>query len=146
MTTPTDQQEDLQQFWNQRVKASRWLIVKTLTLGLLAAVCGVLGQGWLEDASPLFPIISQNYGLWQAGYLLALLVVFLIWSAAMLQKFSLLRNSKQGRDMQRRIDEHNERIAQKKLEAKQRREQERLERETAPSFFKSSARSSKFDY
>lgn len=146
MTTATDQYEAPQQFWNQRVKASRWLIVKTTGLGVLAAICGVLGQGWLENASPLFPIISQNYGIWQAGYLLALLVIFLIWAAAMLQKFSLLQNSKQGRDMQQRIDEHNERIAQQKLEARQRREQERLEREAAPSFFKTSPRSTKFDY
>lgn len=146
MTIPADQLEAPQQFWEQRVKASRWLIVKTLSLGVLAAICGVLGQGWLEDASPLFPIISQNYGIWHAGYLLALLVVFLIWAAAMLQKFSLLRNSKQGRAMQQRIDEHNERIAQKKLEAKLRREQAQQEREAAPSFFKTSPRSTKFDY
>ncbi|WP_332852830.1 hypothetical protein [Duganella sp. S19_KUP01_CR8] len=146
MTTATDPHEDLRHFWSQRVKASRWLIVKTSALGVLAAICGVLGQGWLEDASPLFPIISQNYGAWQAGYLLALLVIFLLWAAAMLQKFSLLRNSKQGRDMQQRIDEHNERIAQKKLEAKERREQEQKDREAAPSFFKTSPRSNKFDY
>ncbi|GJJ01389.1 hypothetical protein RugamoR64_19270 [Duganella rhizosphaerae] len=146
MTTATDPHEDLRHFWHQRVKASRWLIVKTSALGALAAICGVLGQGWLEDASPLFPIISQNYGAWQAGYLLALLLIFLLWAAAMLQKFSLLQNSKQGRDMQQRIDEHNERIAQQKQEAKERRELEQKERETASSFFKTSARSSKFDY
>ncbi len=146
MTTATDPHEDLRHFWNQRVKASRWLIVKTAALGVLAAICGVLGQGWLEDASPLFPIISQNYGAWQAGYLLSLLVIFLLWAAAMRQKFSLLQNSKQGRAMQQRIDQHNERIARQKLEAKQRRELEQKERETARSFFKTSPRSNKFDY
>ena len=146
MTTPTDHLEDPLQFWQQRVKASRWLIVKTLALGVLAAICGVLGQGWLEDASPLFPIISQNYGIWQAGYLLALLVIFLLWSAAMLQKFSLLRNSKRGRDTQQRIDDHNQRIARNKLEARQRREQQLKHKQAAPTFFKTTVRSGKFDY
>ena len=146
MTTPIEQHEDPRQFWEQRVKASRWLIAKTSMWGALAAVFGVLGQGWLEDASPILPFISQNYGIWQAGYLLALLVIFLLWAAAMLQKMGLLQNSKQGRAMQQRIDEHNERIAQQKLEAKQRREQELKEKEISPSFFKNQARSTKFDY
>jgi hypothetical protein len=91
-----DMQDDPLHFWQQRIKASRWMIVKTIALGTLAAVLGVLGQGWLEDAAPLFPFISQNYGVWQAGYLLSLIVIFLLWAAAMLQKIGLLQNSKPG--------------------------------------------------
>jgi heme exporter protein D len=146
MTTPIEHHEDSLQFWEQRVKASRWLILKTSMWGALAAVFGVLGQGWLEDASPIFPFISQNYGIWQGAYLLALLVIFLIWAAAMLQKMSLLQNSKQGRAAQQRIDDYNERLAQKKREAQERREQELKEKEASSSFFKNSARSTKFDY
>jgi heme exporter protein D len=141
-----DMQDDPLHFWQQRIKASRWMIVKTIALGTLAAVLGVLGQGWLEDAAPLFPFISQNYGVWQAGYLLSLIVIFLLWAAALLQKIGLLQNSRQGLNMQQRIDEQNERREERKRAARERREQERLERETAPSFFKQSARGNKFDY
>lgn len=151
MNAPTDETElieDPRNFWDQRVKASRWMITKTLMLGLLAAALGVLGQGWLEDASPLFPFISQNYGMWQAGYLLALIVIFLLWAAAMLQKIGLLQNSKQGKKMQARIDEQNERRAAKEQAAKERREQEALDHDSVASFFKlkAGARSKKFDY
>jgi hypothetical protein len=145
-TNYLDHQDDPLHFWQQRVKASRWMITKTLGLGALAAVLGVLGQGWLEHAAPLLPIISQNYGVWQAGYLLALIVIFLLWAAAMLQKIGLLQNSKQGLGMQHRIDEQNERRAERERAARERREAERKERETAPSFFKQSARGNKFDY
>jgi len=145
-TNYLDQQDDPLHFWEQRIKASRWMIVKTLGLGTLAAALGILGQGWLEEAAPLFPFISQNYGAWQAGYLLSLVLIFVLWAAAMLQKIGLLQNSKQGRSMQQRIDEQNERRAERERAARERREQERKEREVAPSFFKSSAKSNKFDY
>ena len=145
-TNYLDHQDDPLHFWQQRIKASRWMITKTLGLGALAAVLGVLGQGWLEHAAPILPVISQNYGIWQAGYLLALIVIFLLWAAAMLQKIGLLQNSKQGLNMQQRIDEQNERRAERERAARERREQERKERETAPTFFKQSARSNKFDY
>ena len=148
--TYLDRHDDPLQFWEQRIKASRWMIVKTFALGALAAGLGVLAQGWLEHAAPLFPFISQNYGLWQAGYLLSLVVIFLLWSAAMLQKMGLLQNSKQGRDKQLRIDEQNERRLEREQAARERREQERKDREAVtitPSFFKANpTRSSKFDY
>lgn len=133
------------EFWQQRIKASRWLITKTVALGACAAVLGVLGQGWLEHAAPLFPFISQNYGIWQAVYLLSLLIIFFIWAAAMRQKMGLLENSKKGFQVQLRIDEHNERRAQRAREARERRQ--KLEEDRDPvSFFKSAARSKKFDY
>ena len=145
-----DQLDDPLAFWEQRIRASRWLIAKTAILGTLAAVLGVLGQGWLESAAPLFPIISQNYGAWQAAYLAALLATFLLWAAAMLQKVNLLQNSRQGRDMQLRIDEHKQRAAQKKEEARLRREERRKEMEqeriAPPPAFVKNARSNKFDY
>ena len=133
------------EFWEQRIKASRWLITKTTALGASAAVLGVLGQGWLEHAAPLFPFISQNYGIWQAGYLLSLLIIFVVWAAAMRQKFGLLENSKKGFQVQLRIDEQNERRAQRAREARERRQ--KLEEDRDPVlFFKSASRSKKFDY
>jgi len=143
-----EQHEDPLAFWEQRIRASRWLIVKTLTLGALAAVLAVLGQGWLESAAPLFPIISQNYGVWQVAYLAALLAIFLLWAAAMLQKVNLLQHSKQGRDKQLRIEEYNQRLAQKKEEARLRREErlrEQAQERIAPPLA-GTARSNKFDY
>ena len=132
-------------FWEQRIKASRWLITKTVALGASAAVLGVLGQGWLEDAAPLFPVISQNYGIWQSGYLLALLIIFIVWAAAMRQKMGLLQNSKHGFEVQMRIAEYNERIAQKAREARERRLKMEADRDPML-FFKNAARSKKFDY
>ena len=144
-TPDTPPQDAPLEFWEQRIKASRWLITKTMALGAAAAVLGVLGQGWLEDAAPLFPIISQNYGIWQSGYLLALLIIFLIWAAAMRQKLGLLENSKKGFEVRLRIAEYNERRAQQAQEARERRQ--KLEDERDPvSFFKSATRSKKFDY
>jgi heme exporter protein D len=143
-----DRQDDPMQFWEQRIKASRWMIVKTFALGALAAGLAVLAQGWLEQAAPLFPFISQNYGIWQAGYLLSLVVIFLLWAAAMLQKLGLLQNSKQGRAKQLRIDDQNERRLERVAAARARREQELAARETVvkQAYFKVSARSKKFDY
>ena len=133
------------EFWEQRIKASRWLITKTMALGASATVLGVLGQGWLEDAAPLFPFISQNYGIWQTGYLLSLLIIFFVWAAAMRQKMGLLDNSKKGFQVQLRIAEYNERRAQQAREARERRK--KLEEDRDPvQFFKSASRSKKFDY
>ena len=143
------------QFWEQRIKASRWMITKTMMLGGFAAVLGILGQGWLEQAAPIFPIISQNYGIWQLSYLLALILIFLIWALAMRQKMGLLENSKKGMRSQQRIDEHNARRARARAEARQRRaEQEQalapmptvLSRTRERSDSRKQERSKKFDY
>ncbi|MYM29934.1 hypothetical protein SAMN05192549_106299 [Duganella sacchari] len=141
-----DQLDDPQAFWEQRIRASRWMIAKTIGLGVLAAALGILGQGWLEDASPIFPFISQNYGLWQAGYLLLLLMIFLLWAAALLQKFGLLQNSKQGMKTQQRIDEHNARIEERRRANNERREAVRKERDEHTIFTKASSRGKRFEY
>jgi heme exporter protein D len=160
MTTSLDNielHEDPSEFWDLRIKACRWMIFKTFCLGVLAAALGVLAQGWLEDAAPMFPFISQNYGVWQACYLMGLLLVFVLWAAAMLQKISLLQNSQHGRKTQQRIEEQNARVLAKMQAAKERREQERKERESTASLIKNSPRnvlhnaptpkrSNKFDY
>jgi hypothetical protein len=138
--------DDPQAFWESRIRASRWMIAKTFGLGMLAAGCGVLGQRWLEQAAPIFPFISQNYGLWQAAYLLALILVFLLWCAAMSQKFGLLHNSKQGLKTQRRIDEQNARIEERRRLNRERREVVRKEREEHTIYFKATTPSKKFDY
>lgn len=132
-------------FWAQRIKASRWLLTKTTALGASAAVLGVLGQGWLEDAAPLFPFISQNYGIWQTGYLLSLVIIFIIWAFAMRQKLGLLANSKHGFQVQLRIAEYNERRARQAQEARERRAKLQDERDPVL-FFKRASRSKKFDY
>lgn len=141
-----DQLDDPQAFWEQRIRASRWMIAKTIGLGVLAAALGILGQGWLEDASPIFPFISQNYGLWQAGYLLLLLMIFLLWAAALLQKFGLLQNSKQGMKTQQRIDEHNARIEERRRANRERREAVRKERDEHTIFTKASSNGKRFEY
>jgi H+/Cl- antiporter ClcA len=133
------------QFWENRVKASRWMITKTAVLGAFAGALGILGQGWLEQAAPLFPIISQNFGIWQLSYLLALIIIFLIWALAMRQKMGLLENSRKGMATQQRIAQHTARRKQATAEARQRRaEAEKIrEREAAA---KRGDRSKKFEY
>ena len=143
--------DDPQSFWESRIKASRWMIVKTFCLGVLAAGLGILGQGWLEQAAPIFPFISQNYGLWQSAYLLSLILVFLLWAFAMRQKFGLLHNSKQGLKTQRRIDEHNARIEERRRANRERHEAVRKERAEHTIYFKATGKntntaSKKFDY
>jgi hypothetical protein len=138
--------DDPHTFWESRIKASRWMIIKTLCLGALAAALGVLGQGWLEQGAPLLPIISQNYGLWQTAYVAALLLIFLLWAAALRQKFGLLHNSKQGLATQLRIDEQNARREERMQANRERREAVRQERAEHTIYAKASGRSSKFDY
>jgi len=138
--------DDPHTFWESRIKASRWMIIKTLCLGALAAALGVLGQGWLEQGAPLLPIISQNYGLWQTAYVAALLLIFLLWAAALRQKFGLLHNSKQGLATQLRIDEQNARREELMQANRERREAVRQERAEHTIYAKASGRSSKFDY
>ncbi|WP_343728462.1 hypothetical protein [Duganella sp.] len=138
--------DDPHTFWESRIKASRWMIVKTFALGVAAAGLGVLGQGWLEQGAPLLPIISQNYGIWQTVYGLALLVIFLLWAAAMRHKIGLLQNSKQGLATQYRIDEQNARREARAQATRERREQLRQEREEHTIYHKAGGRSKKFDY
>ncbi|MYM69978.1 hypothetical protein GTP45_24460 [Pseudoduganella sp. FT55W] len=138
--------DDPHTFWESRIKASRWMITKTFGIGLLAGGLGVLGQGWLEHAAPLFPFISQNYGIWQTVYLLALILIFLLWTAALRQKFGLLHNSKQGLAMQHRIDEQNARREERAQATRERREQLRQERAEHTIYHKAGGRSTKFDY
>eukprot|EP01041_Mallomonas_annulata_P022566 gene22566-42895_t len=88
------------------------LIAKTAAWGALAGFFAVLGQGWLEDARPIFPFIQQNYALWQTVYLLALVLVFVLWAVAMQQKITILHNSKVGRAAQQRVVDFNARQAQ----------------------------------
>lgn len=153
MTTPHDHTPYLDQlnddphtFWESRIKASRWMITKTFALGVAAAGLGVLGQGWLEQGAPLLPIISQNYGIWQTVYILALLVIFLLWAAALRQKFGLLHNSKRGLATQHRIDEQNARIEARAQATRERREQLREQRAEHTIYHKAGGRSNKFDY
>jgi heme exporter protein D len=141
--------DDPHAFWTSRIRASRWMIFKTFCLGALAAALGVLGQGWLEKAAPIFPFISQNYGIWQSAYLLSLILVFLLWAFAIRQKMGLLHNSKQGLKTQQRIDEHNARVEERRRANRERREQVHREREEHTIYFKASGGakpSKKFDY
>lgn len=133
-------------FWESRIKASRWMITKTIGLGVLTAGLAALGQGWLEDAAPLLPFISQNYGIWQTAYVLSLVLIFLLWTAALRQKFGLLHNSKQGLAMQHRIDDQNARIEERAQAHRERREQLREERAEHTIYHKAGGRSNKFDY
>ena len=153
MTTPhdhtpyLDQLDDPHAFWEQRIRACRWMIAKTFGLGAVAAALAILAQGWLEHAAPIFPVISQNYGIWQSAFLLSLVLLFLLWCAALMQKFGLLQNSKQGLAVQMRIDEHNARREARLQAARDQREKLRKEREERSIYHKASGgRSTKFDY
>jgi len=143
---PRDTSSDTLAYWDERVTACHWLIAKTAVWGGLAAISAVLGQGWLEDARPIFPFIQQNYGVWQAGYLLALALVFVLWAAAMQQKITILHNSKVARAAQQRIVDFNARQAQRRLEAQQRREQALREKQALTAKPQQEVRSNKFDF
>ncbi|MFC0167158.1 hypothetical protein ACFFKC_03620 [Pseudoduganella danionis] len=144
---PRDTSSDSLTYWDERVTASRWLIAKTAAWGVLAGFFAVLGQGWLEDAQPIFPFIQQNFSLWQIIYLLALVLVFVLWAAAMQQKITILHNSKVGRAAQQRVVDFNARQAQRKQEALQRREQALREKQAeAANKAPQGGRSNKFDF
>lgn len=143
-----DQQDDPNIFWEQRIRASRWMITKTFALGAIAVPLAVYGQGWLEHGAPLLPILSQNYGLWQTVYIGALVLFFLLWVAALRQKFGLLENSKLGLAKQQRIDEHNARVEERRQANRVRHDAVRKEREEHTIYFKASGgnASKKFEY
>lgn len=145
---PRDTTSDSLTYWDERVTASRWLIAKTAAWGALAGLFAALGQGWLEDARPIFPFIQQNYALWQTVYLLALVLAFVLWAAAMQQKITILHNSKVGRAAQQRVVDFNARQAQRKLEALQRREQALRDQQaqTQAASKPQEGRSNKFDF
>ncbi|HEU4844947.1 MAG TPA: hypothetical protein VFT05_11845 [Burkholderiaceae bacterium] len=127
------------------MKTCSWHIAATLGLGVLAVPLALFGQDSLERARPFFPVIDQNYGSWQAGYLLALLVLGLVWAAAMRQKINHFQTCLHNLRTQRRIDEHRQLRARQAEEARLARAAARAE-QTAPPLFRHNARSTKFDY
>lgn len=85
---------DTQLYIEQHLKAAAWHILQTLALGLLAAGFALFGQECLEGARPLFPLIDQNFVLWQASYVLVLLVIGLIWFSVLLRNIHLRQDYK----------------------------------------------------
>lgn len=140
MTTASD----TQLFLEERLKACGWQIAKTIGLGVLAAGFSLFGQDYLESARPLFTMIDQNFALWQTAYVLVLLVMGLLWAAALLQKINLRQDTK------RHIRTHLQREAQKATrDAKiQAARQARLDAAAAnePPPRPKPGRSTKFDY
>jgi hypothetical protein len=147
MTHAADSENDLE----QRLTAVGWHIAGTITMGVLAAGLAVFGENCLAEARPIFPLIDQNYGLWQAGYLGVLLLMFIGWAAAVLQRISIYQDCRHHIRMQKQLDELRERRALKAQQDKEAREAAReaarkAREEIKPRFQSRGARSTKFDY
>lgn len=148
MNDAADSEIDL----DQRLTACGWQIVRTIALGAAAAGLAVFGEECLAEARPIFPLIDQNYGLWQAAYVGVLLLMGLVWAAAMLQKVGIYQDCLRHIRMRKELEEIRERRALKAQQEKEEREARRKAREDAledfkqPRFQPRSTRSTKFDY
>lgn len=134
---------DTQLFLQERLKTCGWQIAKTVAMGIAAAGLAMFGQECLLRARPLFSLIDQNFSLWQTGYVLVLMVMGLLWAAALLQKINLLQ------DCQRHISMHRQRELQKaareaKAMAARQEKQKQVTKEASPRV--KPTRSTKFDY
>lgn len=136
---------DTANYLSQRLKTSGWHIVSTIGLGLAAVVLAFFGQQFLADARPLFPVIEQNYAIWQTAYAAVVLLIGVLWVVAMSQRVKLFRDCQQRIAKQRLLDDEREERAQHALMVKMERERLRAEAEPVP-FFKRNPRGSKFDY
>ena len=136
----------------QRLTASGWHIARTIALGLVAAGLSVFGEECLAEARPIFPLIDQNYGLWQAAYVGVLLLMGLVWAAAVLQKIGIYQDCQRHIRMQKELDQVRERRALKAQQEREEREARRKAREEAQHelnpqrFLPRRTRSNKFDY
>lgn len=143
-----NQVSDAQNFWNEQANTYGWHIVKTLALGLAAGVLGWFGDNSLFSARPILPMFNQNYGDWEGIYLLALLLIGLVWSLAVRRKIQQYLTCRENLQTQRRADADRERAARQAEERRLARaaakaaEAERAAQLAAPKREKSS----KFDY
>lgn len=140
--------EELLASLHRDVKKSGWQIVTTFALGLAAAPLALYGQDCLEGARPIFPLIDQNFAMWQAGYVGLLIMFFLLWTTAVSQRFKHYQECQRLCALHVDLEEKKERRAQKILQDKEDREARRLER-LAEKFIPLSARqarSTKFEY
>lgn len=148
MTDIAEPQIDL----DQRLTASGWHIARTIALGVAAAGLAVFGEECLAEARPIFPLIDQNYGLWQAAYVGVLLLMGLVWAAAVLQKIGIYQDCLRHIRMQKELEAVRERRALKAQQEREEREARLKAREEAlnelsPVRFQSRrTRSTKFDY
>lgn len=139
---------ETQSLLDQRVQTTGWQIARTVTLGLLAASLSLFGQTCLARARPIFPMIDQNFMAWQSGYSFALLVMGVVWVAAMLQKVNQFQDCLQSLRMQRRLDAQYAVRAQKASEARRAKEAVIVAQaaEAPPARYDKHARSDKFNY
>ena len=124
----------------QQASSCGWHIVKIIMLGIFAAAVALFGQHYLSGARPIFPFIDQNFGLWQTAYVIAELVMGLVWAAAVLQKVNLFQEALRRQRTQQTLDEKKDARMQKILVAK------RAATLEVKKFVPKTARSSKFDY
>jgi hypothetical protein len=134
--------------FSQRLTASGWHIARTIALGVVAAALGIFGEECLAQARPIFPLIDQNYGLWQTAYAAVLILMGLVWAAAVLQRISIYQDCLRHMRMQKQLEEVRERRALKAQQEREAREAARKarEEELKPRFHSRNARSTKFDY
>ncbi|WP_157201658.1 hypothetical protein [Massilia sp. Root418] len=142
---------DTQALLDQRLKTTGWQIAQTVVLGLLAACLSLFGQVCLERARPIFPALDQNFAAWQSAYTLVLIVIGLVWLAAMLQRISFFQDCLERLRSQRRLDEQYAVRKQQAEEARQAKAAEKAAREAEAEAARAArlnkgARSTKFDY
>ncbi|KQW87386.1 hypothetical protein ASC94_28820 [Massilia sp. Root418] len=133
------------------MKTTGWQIAQTVVLGLLAACLSLFGQVCLERARPIFPALDQNFAAWQSAYTLVLIVIGLVWLAAMLQRISFFQDCLERLRSQRRLDEQYAVRKQQAEEARQAKAAEKAAREAEAEAARAArlnkgARSTKFDY
>lgn len=109
-------------FLRQRLSACVWKIVRTVGWGLLAVALAAYGQQCLSEAYPIFPLIRQNYGIWQCAYALVLALLGVGWLAAMSQGINAFQEYAGRVRVQRRIEEQRAARAHKAQLARQERE------------------------
>jgi len=131
-----------------RLSATGWHIFRTVLLGAVAAALAAYGEQKLTEARPIFPLIDQNFGLWQAAYAAAVLLTVVTWLLAMRQRIGLYQNCLHHIKMQKVIEEQRERREQREQEAREAREARRREMEELRSRppVRGNTRSTKFDY
>lgn len=96
---------ELLELLDWQVKATTRQIIVTVVLGIMAGCLIKFAEHSLSLARPLFPMLDQNFGMWQNAFGAITLVIAFAWLAAMMQKFTLLQDCVRKQRVQRRIVE-----------------------------------------
>jgi len=115
-------------------------LVRTVTVGAIAASLALFGENSLALARPLFPMIDQIYGSWQGWYIGALLIFGVVWAIALVRQLNGLQYLLTRLKAERRLE-------QQRALRESRAQAARLEpKEPARRPVVRATRSNKFDY